>query len=132
LAVEAVAIVTACVRTLFFAATLVTLSGIVLWQATGGDYYTKYEVIEEVPRQIDPDDPFADAGFYDDAGTETVRRDEFRFGLLPTPQSIFDKHAISVLSFAGPSWFVAIGFAWWSRRKQKQAAKTLTSPINAH
>ena len=110
---------TAIAKKLVMAATLVTVAGLILWQATGGDYYTKYEVIEEVPRVVDPDDPFAAAGLYDDSDTEIVRRDEFRFGLLPTPQGLFDKHVISVASTAGPSWFVAVCVMWWTRRRKK-------------
>lgn len=118
-----VVIMTAVAKKFLLAAAFVTVAGLVLWQATGGDYYTKYEVIEEVPRTIDPDDPLAAAGFYDGSDTEVVRRDEFRFGLLPTPQGLFDKHAISVASTAGPSWFVALVITWWTRRRQKRDTK---------
>lgn len=109
---------------LFITAAAITLAAGGLWQATGGDYYTKYEVIEQVPRTVDPDDPFAEAGLYDGGSqTETVQRDEFRFGLLPTPQGIFDKHAISVVSFAAPAWIGAFGILIWTRRKTKRNLK---------
>lgn len=96
----------------------VTLGTVILWQATGGDYYTKFQVVEEVQSQVDPDDPLAAAGFYEgDTTTQAVTRDEFRFGLLPTPEGVFDKHVVSVASVAGPVWACAIGFTWWTRRK---------------
>jgi hypothetical protein len=99
---------------------IVTLACVILWQATGGDYYTKYQVVEEVEAAVEENDPLAAAGFYEgDSNTTTETRDEFRFGLLPTPQGVFDKNAVSVASIAGPVWLVAIGVAWWSRRKEK-------------
>lgn len=112
-------------KKLFLTAVVITLAAGVLWQATGGDYYTKYEVIEQVPRTVDPDDPFAAAGLYDDGSQmETVQRDEFRFGLLPTPQGVFDKHAVSVVSFVAPAWIGALGVALWTRRKKRRRIKT--------
>lgn len=100
-------------------AMLLTVASLILWQATGGDFYTKYQIVEVVPMQLDPDDPLVAAGFYDDDATETITRDEFRFGLLPTAEGLFDKHVISVLSFTAPTWFVTLGIIWWSRRKLK-------------
>ena len=46
-------------RTLFsnttVAALIISLACVVLWQATGGDYYTKYEVVEQIdPRIVIP------------------------------------------------------------------------------
>ena len=108
-------------KKLFVTASAITLAAGILWQATGGDYYTKYEVIEQVPRTVDPDDPFAEAGLYEGGSQmETVRRDEFRFGLLPTPQGVFDKHAVSVVSFVVPAWIGTLGVALWTRRKAKR------------
>jgi hypothetical protein len=107
-------------RALLIAA-IVTAACLVIWQATGGDYYTKYQVVEEVESAVDEKDPLAAAGFYEDDTTKTiVTRDAFRFGLLPTPQGLFDKHAASVASIAGPVWLIAIGAAWWTRRKEKK------------
>ena len=101
-------------------AAVVTLVTVVTWQATGGDYYTKFQVVEEIESSVDENDPLAAAGFYDGESTkQAVTRDEFRFGLLPTPQGVFDKHAVSVASISGPLWVLAIGIAWWSRRKEK-------------
>jgi len=103
-------------------AVVVTLTTVVVWQATGGDYYTKFQVVEEVESAADPDDPLAAAGFYDgDSSKQVVTRDEFRLGLLPTPEGVFDKHAVSVASISGPVWLVAIGFAWWVRRNEKHS-----------
>ena len=109
-------------RKILVVAILVTVAVVVLWQATGGDFYTKYQVIEEIAREVDPNDPFAEAGLYDGAAaTETVSRDTFRFGLLPTAAGIVDKHALSVVSLAAPTWLVAFGAIWWTRRKQRQS-----------
>lgn len=107
------------VRVAIGIAVAVTLGTVVLWQATGGDYYTKFQVVEEVASAVDPNDPLAAAGFYSgDSTTHAVTRDEFRFGLLPTPEGVFDKNVVSVASISGPVWLCAIGFAWWTRRKQ--------------
>ncbi|MBD3220571.1 hypothetical protein GF314_04970 [bacterium] len=105
------------VRGLLIASLVVTAAAIVLWLATGGDAYTKYRVVETVAREVDPDDPLAAAGFYDEDATETTSRDEFRFGLLPTPQGLFDRHVVSVATFAGPMWAVTIAAFIWSRRR---------------
>jgi hypothetical protein len=103
-------------------AALITLATLILWQATGGDYYTKYEVVEQVEKEIDPDDPLAQAGFYDDGPqTETVSQDEFRFGLLPTPSGVLDKHAVSVSSINGPVWVIALVLVWRMRRRQARS-----------
>ena len=101
-------------------ASAVTLAAIVVWQATGGDYYTKFEVVEEADAKVDPDDPLASTGFYEgDSVKQVMTRDEFRLGLLPTPEGLFDKHAVSVASITGPVWLGAIGFVWWTRRRTK-------------
>jgi len=100
-------------------AAAITLAALLTWQATGGDYYTKFEVVEQVQVDVDPDDPLADAGFYEGETTiETVHRDDFRFGLLPTPNGLFDRNALSVVSVSAPMWVGAIGMAWWSRRRR--------------
>ena len=111
-------------RTLFsgttVAAFIISLACVVLWQATGGDYYTKYEVVEQIEIETDENDPLAAAGFYEGSPqTETVVREEFRFGLLPTPQGIFDKHTFSVVTVLGLTWTPALGLAWRARRKTK-------------
>ena len=99
-------------------AAIVTIATLILWQVTGGDYYTKFEVVEQIEAPVDPDDPLAAAGFYDKTSRrQTVTRSEFRFGLLPTPSGLFDKHAVSVVSIALPIWALAIGFVWWRRRR---------------
>jgi len=102
-------------------AVAVTLGTVIVWRATGGDYYTKFQVVEEVKSEVDPNDPLAAAGFYaGDTTTQAVTRDEFHFGLLPTPEGIFDKHVVSVASISGPVWVCAIGFIWWTRRKARR------------
>ncbi|NIP41594.1 MAG: hypothetical protein GWO41_07860 [candidate division Zixibacteria bacterium] len=101
----------------------IVISGAVLitWQATGGDYYTKYQVVEKVEAEIDPNDPLAQAGFYDEGSvTQTVTRDEFRLGLLPTPSGLIDKHAISVVSILLPIWVIIIIAFWLSRMRRRR------------
>jgi hypothetical protein len=94
---------------LLIASAVISIGAVLLWQATGGDYYTKFQVLEQVEKKVDPDDPLATAGFYDTESTvETVRRDEFRFGLLPTPSGLIDRHILAVLSVAGPFWGISI------------------------
>jgi len=101
---------------------VVTLASLVTWQATGGDYYTKFEVVEEVESPIDPNDPLAEAGFYDDGvHKETIVKKEFRLGLLPTPQGVFDKHAISVLSIVSPTWGFTLLFFFFAIRRRRRA-----------
>ena len=96
----------------------ITVASFVTWVGTGGDWYTKFEVVEQVETQLDPNDPLVAAGFYDDETTfVTETRDEFRFGLLPTPSGIFDKHAVSFASVTGPTWFLGLGFIWFQRRR---------------
>lgn len=99
---------------------ILTLASVITWQATGGDWYTKYEVVEQVESEADPNDPLVAAGFYEGStNTQTVTRDEFRFGLLPTPASVLDKHALSVASVTGPLWVLGFGFVWMQRRRSK-------------
>ncbi len=103
-----------------FAAFGLTLLMVGLWQATGGDYYTKFEIVEQVEKEVAADDPLAAAGFYDGGTTtETVRRDAFRLGLLPTPAGIIDKHLFSVVSVSVPSWMLALLLLWISRRQRR-------------
>lgn len=110
-------------RQIMLAAVLVTLATIVLWGLTGGDFYTKYEVVRQIQKPVDQNDPLAASGFYDDGQqTETVVTDEFRFGLLPTPTGLFDKHSISVVSVASPFWGMMIVSFLWSRRRRRSPA----------
>jgi hypothetical protein len=105
-------------------AVAISLASVVTWQATGGDYYTKYEVVEQVETAVDSDDPLASTGFYEtDAQTETVTRSEFRFGLLPTPSGVFDKHLLSVVSVNGPVWILAIVAMICVYRREVTAAR---------
>ena len=114
-------------KLLIAVAGVVTAIAIGLWLVTGVHPYTKFEDVvgEEVP--IDPDDPFAEAGFYDESDTITqvVTKDVFYFGLLPTPQGIMDKHALSVSSVVVPVWIVvgviAIVRRQASRRTQRSS-----------
>ncbi|MBD3383088.1 MAG: hypothetical protein GF404_12950 [candidate division Zixibacteria bacterium] len=100
-------------------ALLLTLGAVITWQATGGDYYTKFEVVERVERLPDADDPLAGTGFYDDEKViETVTRKDFRFGLLPTPAGLFDKHILSVASISLPLWVISFGVIWFTRKNR--------------
>lgn len=100
-------------------AALITLATLTTWQMTGGDYYTKFEVVEQVKTPVDQNDPLAAAGFFEGASqTKTVTRQEFHLGLLPTPSGLLDKHALSVASIVSPFWLVAFGLVWWKRRRQ--------------
>ena len=85
-----------------------TLTVIATWLITGGDYYTKYEIVKEVVKELDQSDPLVAAGFYDNntTTTETVTINEFRLGLLPTPSGPFDKHMIAVVTLLSPIWFI--------------------------
>jgi hypothetical protein len=106
------------IRSLLIAAVLLTVGVLFVWQFTGGDYYTKFEVVEEVEEKLDPSDPLADAGFYENnTATKTISRKEFRLGLLPVPQGIFDKHAVSVLTILFLIWGLAASSIWFIRRQ---------------
>lgn len=112
-------------KTITLIAILVSAATLITWQATGGDYYTKFELIEQIEMPIDQNDPLAQTGFYDsDTRTETTRKSGFRMGLLPTPSGLIDKHLISVTSVMIPIWIVAIVMLWKARRDSrfKQAA----------
>jgi uncharacterized ion transporter superfamily protein YfcC len=97
---------------------IITLASVITWQITGGDYYTKFEVVEEVEQSLDPNDPLVIAGFYENQESkQTVVRKEFRFGLLPTPNGLIDKHVIAVVTFVLPAWVIAFDLLWWQRRR---------------
>jgi len=101
-------------------AVIVTLAALGAWAATERHYYTKFEVVEQVEMALDPDDPFADTGLFDDEPQmETVTRDEFHLGLLPVPQSLLDKHILSVMTLVGPVWALVLAAMWWERRKKR-------------
>jgi len=120
-------------RILIFA-TAITLLAIGLWLATGRDAYTKFEVVEEVEKPVDPNDPLAGTGFYEgNTKKEVVRRPEFRFGLLPTPSGVLDKHALSVATVTGPAWCLAVIalFLGHRRRKQRGASFTVSDGADA-
>ncbi len=111
-------------------AVLVTLGAFGVWAATDRHYYTKFEVVEQVEVAVDPDDPFADTGLFDDEiQTETVSRDEFHLGLLPVPQGIFDKHALSVTTLVVPVWVLVLA-ALWRQRLHKTRRQDLVSEGN--
>ncbi len=106
-------------------ALLVTAASIALWAITDSHYYTKYEVVEKVEKKIESNDPLAQTGFYDEESkVVTEHRDEFHFGLLPTPSGLIDKHMFSVLSIIFPFW-IAVGILFYlDRSKLKKAMKT--------
>lgn len=98
-------------KPLIAVALVMTVVAIGLWLGTGIHPYTKFQDVVQEETPIDPDDPFAEAGFYDEDETITqvVTRDVFYFGLLPTPQGLMDKHSLSVFSIVIPVWLV-VGF----------------------
>ena len=101
-------------------ALVVTVASLVTWQATGGDWYTKFEVVEQVELKPDASDPLAAAGFYDgETVTRTESRDEFRLGLLPTPSGLLDRHILSVATLTGPLWALGLAAFWFGRRRHK-------------
>jgi hypothetical protein len=107
--------------TIFLAfAISLTLASLAVWAATGFHFYTKFEVVKKVEVPVEPDDAFAQTGFYE-KGTETktVTAEEFHLGLLPTPQSLFDKHMLSVVSLVLPAWGVAGILTWLNRRRRR-------------
>ncbi len=102
---------------------LLTVASLGVWWATDRHAYTKFQVVVQEEVAIDEDDPFAAAGFFDgDTETRTVTRDEFHLGLIPVPQGLFDKHALSVASLSGPPWLATIALAFWLRWRRKRAA----------
>lgn len=110
-------------RLILIIAAVVTVASLVTWQATGGDWYTKFQVVEQVEAKPDASDPLAAAGFYDgDTVNRTETRDEFRLGLLPTPSGVLDKHALSVATLTGPLWALALVMVWFGRRRARARA----------
>ncbi len=106
-------------RPVIITALVVTAGVLFLWQATGGNYYTKFEIVEEVELKLDPSDPLAAAGFYGEGPvTKTISRKEFRLGLLPVPQRLFDKHAISVVTLVFPVWVLGAAYLWLTHRRR--------------
>ncbi len=112
-------------------ALVLTVAALGMWLATGAHPYTKYQDVtrEEIP--TDEDDPFAEAGFYDgDTVTQTIKKDVFYFGFLPTPQGLFDKHALSVVSVVVPVWLIVGGISlirWRARRRRVRGADPATT-----
>lgn len=107
-------------KKIILTAGFLTIVVLILWQITGGDYYTKFQVVEEVETKLDESDPLVAAGFYDNqTNTATVVRDEFRLGLFPTPSGIFDKQIISVTTLLVPLWMTALIILWLGRRSLK-------------
>ncbi len=99
---------------------VLTLAALITWLATGAHPYTKYQEVTREQSSAGADDPFAETGFYDaDTVTRTVKKDVFYFGLLPTPQGLFDKHAVSVVSVVVPVWLIVGGFALMRWRSAK-------------
>ena len=97
-----------------------TASVLATWAGTGMHPYTKYKVVETVKVEIPADDPLAQTGFYDGSEREeTVERDEFHLGIFPTPQGLFDKHTLSVVTMVIPFWGVFGLLAWRSRRRRR-------------
>ena len=109
--------------TILVATLFVTIGAFTVWAATGFHWYTKYQVVEIVEKEAPAeDDIFADTGLYEgETLTETVQKDSFHLGLLPTPQGLFDKHALSVGSLVGPAWLLSgvVLFIGWRKNRRK-------------
>ncbi len=112
-------------------AVVLTVAAFGLWLATGAHPYTKYQDVTRQELPTDEDDPFAEAGFYDgDTVTQTVKKNVFYFGLLPTPQGVFDKHVLSIVSVVGPVWLIVGGISlirWRARRRRVRGADPATT-----
>lgn len=105
-------------KTLVLLSLAVTCVALATWLLTGGDYYTKFEVVEQVERAVEPGDPLSGTGFYDgDTLTTAEVRPSFRFGLLPVPSRLFDKHMLAVVTVVPPFWVLTLGVWWWGRRR---------------
>lgn len=110
-------------------AAIVTVGAAVTWTATGGHVFTKYESVEEIADPPAADDPFAAAGFYDDApATRVVRAEGFHFGLLPASRSPFDKHAMSLTTVAAPLWILAVARVWRGRSRRRRGRGAVHPP----
>ena len=108
-------------RTLIATAAVLTIAVLAIWLVTGAHSYTKFLVVERVETAVEADDPLAATGFYDEpVKTETVEREEFHLGLLPTPRGLLDKHAVSVASVAGPAWAAALLIGLVVRRRERE------------
>ena len=109
-----------------------TVGALGVWVATDRHAYTKFEVVEQVEVPVNPDDPLAEAGFYEGGSNyETVRRKEFHLGLLPVPLGLFDKHIVSVATFTAPAWLaVALAFVWKLRRRKRTETFNSEGPGN--
>lgn len=102
-----------------FIAGLATIFIVVVWLMTGADYYTKYSWNETVETKLDESDPLYNTGMYENnIKTEVVTKNGFKLGLLPTPQSLFDKHILAVTTLVPVVWFVFV-FSYLRRRKQQ-------------
>ncbi len=112
---------------------LLTVAALGTWLATGAHPYTKYQDVVREEVLADEDDPFAEAGLYDgETVTQTVKKEVFYFGLLPTPQGLFDKHALSVVSVVVPVWLIVGGISlvrWRARRRRVRGAETATTRL---
>lgn len=97
---------------------VVTIAALTTWWLTGGEYYTKFQIVDVVERATDPDDPLAGTGFYDgDIQKQTEVRSGFRLGLFPAPTGLFDKHMLSVASVVPLFWLLTWG-SWWRGRRR--------------
>jgi hypothetical protein len=103
-------------------------ASLLVWRATGGDAFTKFEAIEIIQRPVQPDDPLAGTAFYDsNTVTETIRIKQFRLGLLPGTPRLTDKHALSVVTVTAPLGVLTLLSALWARcRKRPGSGGTRT------
>ncbi len=65
-------------KNLLILAAAITLIAVVTWLATGAHPYTKFTDVVRENVAADPDDPFAEAGFYEGTTvTRTVKNNVF-------------------------------------------------------
>jgi hypothetical protein len=107
-------------------ATAISLATLVTWAVTGWDAYTKFQVVESTRQAIDSSDPLAGTGFYEDetAQEQVQVREQFRLGLLPTPQGLFDKHLLSVTTILFVTWGLWV-LSWWLRVRRPSSLAVL-------
>lgn len=101
----------------------VALQALALWNATGRAAWTRYHDAERAAAEAAASegslaDLFEDTGVHDDAGGALeALPNAFALGLLPSGP---DRHAISVLTLAGPGALIAmwsVGGLVFGRRK---------------
>ena len=91
-----------------------TAGSLAAWGLTGAAWFTKYREVATERVALDPGDPLAGTGFYDDDIEErAVMREVVRVGLLPSGGG---GHLVSVLTVSAAGWAVSVAGLAWGRR----------------